>query len=85
VDRRMAEKLYDSGKEPTVAKLLEYDTENERLKSKIAQLGRIQRILPSLHPPIIPRIRINSQIQTITRRINVDLGVNPAIGERTGN
>jgi len=40
VDRRKAEKLYDSGKEPTVAKLLEYDTENERLKRKIAQMGK---------------------------------------------
>jgi len=40
MDRGTAEKLYDSGKEPTVAKLLEYDTENERLKSKIAQLGK---------------------------------------------
>ena len=40
MDRRMAEKLYDSGKEPTVARLLEYDTENERLKRKIAQMGK---------------------------------------------
>ena len=35
-----AEKLYDSGKEPTVAKLLEYDVENKQLKEKIAQLER---------------------------------------------
>jgi transposase len=40
VDRRAAEKLYDSGKEPTVAKLLEYDEENEKLKRKIAQLKK---------------------------------------------
>jgi len=40
VDRRVAEKLYDSGKEPTVAKLLEYDAENEKLKRKIAQLEK---------------------------------------------
>ena len=40
MDRRAAEKLYDSGKEPTVAKLLEYDEENERLKRKIAQLKK---------------------------------------------
>jgi len=40
VDRRAAEKLYDSGKEPTVAKLLEYDAEEKKLKSKIAQLVR---------------------------------------------
>ena len=40
MDRRVAEKLYDSGKEPTVAKLLEYDAENEKLKRKIAQLEK---------------------------------------------
>jgi transposase len=40
VDRRAAEKLYDSGKEPTVAKLLEYDDETEKLKRKIAQLEK---------------------------------------------
>ena len=38
MDRLGAERLYDSGKEPTVAKLLEYDAENTRLKNKIAQL-----------------------------------------------
>jgi hypothetical protein len=40
VDRRVAEKLYDSGKEPTVAKLLEYDEENEKLKREVAQLKK---------------------------------------------
>ena len=40
MDRRAAEKLYDSGKGPTVAKLLEYDAENERLKRELAQLGK---------------------------------------------
>lgn len=40
MDRGAAEKLYDSGKEPTVAKLLEYDVENKKLKSKIAQLEK---------------------------------------------
>lgn len=40
MDRRAAEKLYDSGKEPTVAKLLEYDAEEKKLKRKIAQLVR---------------------------------------------
>lgn len=38
--RQEAEILYDSGKEPTVAKLLEYDTENKQLKNKIAQLEK---------------------------------------------
>ncbi len=40
MDKRAAEKLYDSGKEPTVAKLLEYDEENKELKRKIAQLEK---------------------------------------------
>lgn len=40
MDKRAAEKLYDSGKEPTVAKLLEYDEENEKLKRKIAHLEK---------------------------------------------
>lgn len=40
VDRREAEKLYDSGKDTTVAKLLEYDAENKRLKEKIARLEK---------------------------------------------
>lgn len=40
MDRRGAEKLYDSGKEPTVVKLLGYDAENKSLKSKIAQLEK---------------------------------------------
>ena len=40
MDKQAAEKLYDSGKEPTVAKLLEYDAENEKLKRKIAQLEK---------------------------------------------
>jgi hypothetical protein len=40
MDRRGAERLYDSGKEPTVTKLLEYDTENTKLKRKIAQLEK---------------------------------------------
>ncbi len=40
VDKRAAEKLYDSGKEPTVVKLLEYDAENKDLKRKIAQIER---------------------------------------------
>lgn len=40
MDRRAAEKLYDSGKEPTVVKLLEYDEQNKKLKRKIAQLEK---------------------------------------------
>lgn len=40
MDRRAAEKLYNSGKEPTVAKLLEYDAENKQFKRRIAQLEK---------------------------------------------
>ena len=40
MDRQAAGKLYDSGKEPTVAKLLEYDAETKQLKSRIAQLEK---------------------------------------------
>lgn len=40
MDRRAAGKLYDSGKEPTVARLLEYDAENKQLKSRIARLEK---------------------------------------------
>jgi transposase len=40
LDRREAEKLYDSGKEPTVGKLLENDAESKRLKREIAQLQK---------------------------------------------
>jgi len=40
MDRQEAERLYDSGKQPTVEKLLEYDWENHQLKEKIAQLER---------------------------------------------
>ncbi len=38
MDRKQAEELYDSGKEPTVEKLLEYDRENKELKEKNAKL-----------------------------------------------
>lgn len=40
MDRGEAEKLYDSGKEPTVEKLLEYEQENKQLKEKVAKLER---------------------------------------------
>ena len=40
MDKQQAEILYDSGKEPTVAKLLEYDAENKQLNKKIAQLEK---------------------------------------------
>ncbi len=40
MDRPQAEQLYDSGKEATVAKLLELDAENKKLKQKVAQLEK---------------------------------------------
>lgn len=40
MNRLEAEMLYDSGKEPTVVKLLEYDAENIQLKKTIAQLEK---------------------------------------------
>jgi transposase len=43
MDKPEAERLYDSGKEPTVEKLLEYDATIESLKEKIAQLERDSR------------------------------------------
>jgi transposase len=40
MDRRQAEALYDSGKEPTVEKLLELDRENKALQEKIASCSQ---------------------------------------------
>jgi transposase len=40
MNRADAEKLYESGREPTVKQLLEFDGENKRLKEKIAQLEK---------------------------------------------
>ena len=39
MDKPEAERLYDSGKDPTVGKLLELDEENKTLKAKIAALS----------------------------------------------
>jgi len=39
MDKPEAERLYDSGKDPTVEKLLELDEENKTLKAKIASLS----------------------------------------------
>ena len=59
MDRREAERLYDSGKQPTVEKLLEYDTENAALKEKIAGLERNSR--SSSKPPSTDSIRDRQQ------------------------
>ena len=40
MNRREALKLYRTGEEPTVAKLLDYDKENQTLREKIAQLEK---------------------------------------------
>jgi hypothetical protein len=55
MDRQEAERLYDSGKEPTVEKLLELDTENVHLKETIAGLERNSR--SSSKPPSSDSIR----------------------------
>ncbi len=39
MDKETARKLYRSGEDPTIAKLMELDDENERLKQKIASLS----------------------------------------------
>ena len=40
MDKAGAEKIYASGKEVTVKKLLELDQENQQLKNKIAQISK---------------------------------------------
>ncbi len=40
MDRREAEELYASGKEPTVARLLHLDAENKQLKEELIKLER---------------------------------------------
>lgn len=59
MDREEAERLYDSGKQPTVEKLLEYDGENAALKKKIADLERNSR--SSSKPPSTDSIRDRQQ------------------------
>jgi transposase len=49
MDRNTARELYRSGEEPTIAKLMELDDENERLKKKIASLS--QNSTNSSKPP----------------------------------
>jgi transposase len=49
MDRGEAERLYDSGKRPTVDRLLEYDRENAELKGKLARLQSNSRC--SSKPP----------------------------------
>jgi hypothetical protein len=41
MDRVQATSLYESGKEPTVRKLLELDAECERLKRKLSTIGQL--------------------------------------------
>jgi len=59
MNREEAERLYDSGKQPTVEKLLEYDTENAALKERIAGLERNSR--SSSKPPSTDSIRDRQQ------------------------
>jgi len=62
MDRQEAERLYDSGKESTVEKLLEYDKENTELKEKIARLERNSR--SSSKPPSSDSIRDRKERQS---------------------
>jgi len=59
MDRAEAERLYDSSKQPTVEKLLEYDRENAALKEKIAGMERNSRC--SSKPPSTDSIRDRQQ------------------------
>jgi len=49
MDRATAEKIYDSGKEATIEKLLELDADNKKLREKIAQLEQTSQ--ESSKPP----------------------------------
>ena len=49
MDRGQAEQLYDSGKEPTVTKLLAYDEQVKQLQEKVSQLEKNSRT--SSKPP----------------------------------
>jgi len=49
MDKAEAERLYDSGKDPTVEKILDYDRENRELKEKVARLERTSQ--SSSKPP----------------------------------
>src|SRR3972149_7483545 len=62
MDRQEAERLYDSGKESTVEKLLEYDKENTERKEKIARLERTPR--SSSKPPSSDSIRDRKERQS---------------------
>jgi len=64
MDRREAEHLYDSGKEPTVEKLLELDRENTQLKENLARLETTSQSSskpPSSDPPCARKGRPPSQ------------------------
>lgn len=67
MDRREAELLYESGKTPTVEKLLEYDKENMELKEKIARLESNSR--SSSKPPSSDSIRDRKERKG-TKKIN---------------
>ena len=59
MSKSQAERLYDSGKEPTVRKLLELDSENSKLKEKIVQLEKNSK--DSSKPPSSDAIRTKEQ------------------------
>jgi transposase len=59
MDRNEAEELYDSGKEATVLKLIEYGMENKQLKETIAQLQKNSQ--NSSKPPSTDRAKAERQ------------------------
>jgi transposase len=79
MDRSQAEKLYDSGKEITVKKLLELAAENKALKEKVAQLEKNSQ--DSSKPPSSdtpdnkpPKARYPQQNNKSTRKVGGQKG-----------
>ena len=66
MDRQEAERLYDSGKHPTVEKLLDYDRQNTQLKEKIARLERDSQ--SSSKPPSSDSARDREEKKNVSRK-----------------
>jgi len=66
MDKPEAELLYDSGKDPTVGKLLELDQENKNLKAKIANLSTDST--NSSKPPSSDGPRVKKEKKQLSRR-----------------
>ena len=66
MDKPEAERLYDSGKDPTVGKLLELDQENKTLKAKIANLSTDST--NSSKPPSSDGPQVKKEKKRLSRR-----------------